>query len=502
MKLQQHSKTNQSLMLRCAMMLALIASAIAPLAWGQQAPAAGVPNPGGGPQAPSANLRLQAPQQTAPAPGVGQGAVVPVTGIVPAAPGVQPATGATHPGSGQQAATVNSPLQATQLPASGPGAGQAAVPPPLDGELRVSKNAPGTATQGEMKPGDKTDEYYLGDSVFIHATSGLAEAILNEIEKPGNSPRLTLYLQGVEMSGLKFHYVIPKDQTSATERKQKAVTVRFTLARLSEIQDNRNAWNELLDRRNLHQSLEVAFAAGGGHPWTAGKLRFELTEGSRQEMTVWICGLLFLLVFVGTAWFTNMMQDNGDDKAPYSLGRVQMAFWELLVFFSWVGIYVITGSLEMIPTEVLTLLGISAVTGLGSIVIGNQQEMRERERAALVAERQGIIAARTALVAPAVLTQVQADRLAEVEKLLAALPPSAPTLKQQSKYVRFFTDICSDGYGLSFHRLQVVLWTLALGFVFAAQVLTEISMPVFSSTLLVLMGISNGTYLGFKIPER
>jgi hypothetical protein len=27
-------------------------------------------------------------------------------------------------------------------------------------------------------------------------------------------------------------------------------------------------------------------------------------------------------------------------------------------------------------------------------------------------------------------------------------------------------------------------------------------MPEFEGTLLVLMGISNGTYLGFKIPEK
>jgi hypothetical protein len=66
---------------------------------------------------------------------------------------------------------------------------------------------------------------------------------------------------------------------------------------------------------------------------------------------------------------------------------------------------------------------------------------------------------------------------------------------------RWFMDIISDGDGVSFQRLQVVLWTLILGFVFASTVANTCSMPEFENTLLVLMGISNGLYLGFKIPE-
>jgi hypothetical protein len=65
----------------------------------------------------------------------------------------------------------------------------------------------------------------------------------------------------------------------------------------------------------------------------------------------------------------------------------------------------------------------------------------------------------------------------------------------------WFTDIISDGTGVSFQRLQVVIWTVILGFVFAWTVANTCSMPEFENTLLVLMGISNGLYLGFKIPE-
>ncbi|WP_295390214.1 hypothetical protein [uncultured Thiodictyon sp.] len=55
---------------------------------------------------------------------------------------------------------------------------------------------------------------------------------------------------------------------------------------------------------------------------------------------------------------------------------------------------------------------------------------------------------------------------------------------------------------MSFPRLQTVIWTGILGVIFISDVATGISMPEFSDSLLVLMGISNSTYLGFKFPEK
>lgn len=51
---------------------------------------------------------------------------------------------------------------------------------------------------------------------------------------------------------------------------------------------------------------------------------------------------------------------------------------------------------------------------------------------------------------------------------------------------------------MSFHRFQIIVWTLVLGVVFCSEVLTKLGMPNFGSTLLILMGVSSGTYLGFK----
>ena len=62
-------------------------------------------------------------------------------------------------------------------------------------------------------------------------------------------------------------------------------------------------------------------------------------------------------------------------------------------------------------------------------------------------------------------------------------------------------DILRDGDGISFHRFQIVVWTLVFGAVFVRAVLKDLIMPEFDSTLLGLMGLSSGTYVGFKFPE-
>ncbi|HSL02253.1 MAG TPA: hypothetical protein VK901_01770 [Nitrospiraceae bacterium] len=89
-------------------------------------------------------------------------------------------------------------------------------------------------------------------------------------------------------------------------------------------------------------------------------------------------------------------------------------------------------------------------------------------------------------------------RLGEIKAKIAEL--SLPPAPAQS--AGFWQDICDDGNGMSFHRVQVVIWTVVLGTVFIRSVANGMSLPEFSETLLALLGMSNGTYLGFKIPEK
>jgi len=66
----------------------------------------------------------------------------------------------------------------------------------------------------------------------------------------------------------------------------------------------------------------------------------------------------------------------------------------------------------------------------------------------------------------------------------------------------FISDILRDSSGYSFHRFQIFSWTIVLGIIFVSSVYNNLTMPEFSATLLGLMGLSSGTYIGFKFPEK
>jgi hypothetical protein len=65
----------------------------------------------------------------------------------------------------------------------------------------------------------------------------------------------------------------------------------------------------------------------------------------------------------------------------------------------------------------------------------------------------------------------------------------------------FFRDLISDQDGIAVTRLQFVVWTAVLICVFVATVFRTFAMPSFDTTMLTLMGISSGTYVGLKLPS-
>jgi hypothetical protein len=176
------------------------------------------------------------------------------------------------------------------------------------------------------------------------------------------------------------------------------------------------------------------------------------------------CGVLALL---GYAFFrlergqmlrvSGLPPENGRKKA-FSLSRVQLAWWTFITLSAYLFIGLVTGDYSStITTSVLVLIGVSAGTTAVSVVIDSGDANK--------AAAQGLSA-----------------RAAASEGL--------------------WTDIVSDGEGVSFHRYQMAVWTVVLGIVFWITVYRELAMPVFGDTLLGLMGISAGTYLGVKTTEN
>jgi len=196
-----------------------------------------------------------------------------------------------------------------------------------------------------------------------------------------------------------------------------------------------------------------------------------------------------------------------------------MAFWFFLIYASYVTIWLITDALDTITSSLLALMGISAGTALGEALIDNGKDT------AVTNQLQDLTAQKQALEQG--ITQTQADvdaidpatatatdqsnrellnrqltdsrtRLNQIDQQLRTLDSqSSPTTSQG-----FLRDLLSDGSGYSFHRFQIFAWTIVLGIIFVSSVYNNLTMPEFSTTLLGLMGLSAGTYIGFKFPEQ
>jgi hypothetical protein len=91
--------------------------------------------------------------------------------------------------------------------------------------------------------------------------------------------------------------------------------------------------------------------------------------------------------------------------------------------------------------------------------------------------------------------QQKQGRLAEVRAEIETLPLRPPTPVSSGN---LFLDVLRDYGSVSVHRFQVFVWTFLPGTLFLRTVARDFVMPDFDNTLLGLMGISSGTYLGFR----
>jgi len=213
--------------------------------------------------------------------------------------------------------------------------------------------------------------------------------------------------------------------------------------------------------------------------------------------------LLYLATTSDLLRYTLAAAPTPPQRSPFSLGLVQMAFWFCLSLAAYIYICLMTKQVHVPMGSVLGLLGISATTGLAAAFVDKQKnaatDTLAAERAALTARVKDLTSTQVTpgSAAEAELLQKK-NRLAQVEALLAQSP--SDTLPATSK--GFITDILSDGENVSFHRFQMVVWTLVLGVIFVWSVYRNMTMPEFDASLLTLMGISSGTYIGFKFPEK
>jgi len=339
---------------------------------------------------------------------------------------------------------------------------------------------------------------------------------LDEWAKTGDARKLVPYLNGLAIRGnypeeihtsrnhLRFHlHVTPANKSMWVDLLGEPKSIRKGVLFSVGLEDQ-SAFDTVYDQNNPALLTVIP-------PW-AGVVSL-------------IVVLFTLIVLVWLARNTHIIREPGSRPVggklrPYNLGRTQMAFWFFLVYASYVAIWLITDALDTITPSLLGLMGISAGTALSEAMIDSGKEVAKASQLQdLTAEKQTLeqsipelqsqivgIDAKTT-IAPedttnrdSLSTQLQdyRTRLAQVNQQIQALIPSASA----SISAGFLRDILSDSSGYSFHRFQIFAWTIVLGVIFVSSVYNGLTMPEFSTTLLGLMGISSGTYIGFKFPEQ
>ena len=179
------------------------------------------------------------------------------------------------------------------------------------------------------------------------------------------------------------------------------------------------------------------------------------------------------------------VRGNLEPKRTYSLSQFQMAWWFFIILGSYLFLLLVTHNFTALSTQALMLMGISATTaGFARMIEVNKANP-------------------TLDAFTDVVTQINSAKAKQVPAAaMAALFANRDLLAAKLASKGFIQDVLSDVSGISLHRLQNFIWTLVLSFVFIAEVYRHLAMPEFDGTTLALLGISGGTYLGFKVPEQ
>jgi hypothetical protein len=282
-------------------------------------------------------------------------------------------------------------------------------------------------------------QVYLTDWVVISVCH--LDALVHDAE--AQQQVITLFIEGldtgVEPSGIDLQ----------------AGTLTFELDRNAK---NKHIWQQFLYDPffDPEATMRVSVGIRGGRPLPRAdganmSLRLKklyVDYWTKLMLALLVCIAIVLLVF---ARRSDMLRDGppiDGVRQPYSLARAQMAWWFFLLVVGYVLIWLVTSEQDSIAPSLLGLVGISAATALAAVAV-------------------------------------------------------TPTGRVTRASAGFWRDIVTDDKGvIALDRFQVLVWTLILGGVFLNSVFWYLTMPEFSATMLALMGISSGTYIGFKLPMK
>jgi hypothetical protein len=181
----------------------------------------------------------------------------------------------------------------------------------------------------------------------------------------------------------------------------------------------------------------------------------------RSHMTNYITAVawvLLALLALGALWLLldrNALRDESTKSPkPYSLSRVQLWWWTLIILSSGLAVFGKSGAFPDLNGTCLALLGISLGTAAtGRMVDATQASGANRHQ----------------------------DRWASEG---------------------FWSDILSDENGLSVHRFQLVMFNLIFAAVFVMDTLVAGALREFEPLVLTVLGVSAGGYVSIKAMEN
>ena len=263
----------------------------------------------------------------------------------------------------------------------------------------------------------------------------------------GNCQGIVLFLDGMP---------IKADKAESCDKEKGHV--RFRLLRDKDNKDDEVVWHSLLGEPDgFTKRVSVSVGSDQQFSIASTATNFSLEVIPRTPFLTFIVLIILALgIFIHLCRTTSLIRGGSHPvpkERPYSLSLFQMSFWFFLVIAAYIFMWLITDELDTITESVLALIGIGAATALAATLIDQKKDTPK---------------------------------------------PDEPGGTSKG----FLNDVLSDPAGISLHRFQMFVWTLVLGVIFVGSVYKNLEMPQFSATLLGLMGISSGTYLGFKVPEK
>ena len=328
-------------------------------------------------------------------------------------------------------------------------------------------------TDVELVPGSGTN-INMRDTIDV--TLEQKNPTTSKLTIPEKLPKdLILYLNGYPMKGL---FGVPSGVNK----------LRFKLVRNEE---SKETWNTILSGFVIDRDRTVSFSVGCPQGYSIP------TKVKKQIAPNFLSATILLVVFAILLYlFFKFCRDSIRDnslltnvserynyKPPFSLARSQMAWWFFIIMGSFLFIFAITGDFtQIINEQALILIGISASTAISSVFIDDgKKTLSPAEIKQINLELQKLNSARS-----------NEEETQAINKIESIIPYSSSWIK----------DILTTKDGINFYRFQIFVWTLILGIIFLLEVVKHLQFPSFDSSLLTLQGISAGTYLGLKLPEK